>query len=117
MTSPAMAGPAVAALLSEIVDDAGLFPPASLPMDEAVRAHMAARQGQYRWMLGRFLCPSDRLEELETVVDRDGPPFRLGVVIAANGWVDELGAGTASSSHVGNIEAVEARLPDDAVGL
>lgn len=50
-------------LLSEIVDYAGLFPPSGLPMKRAVENYAEYLRGEYRWMLGRFVCPVARLEE------------------------------------------------------
>lgn len=104
MTTPARAPAAVAALLAEIIDDASLFPPATLPMTEAVDTHASAARGDYRWMLGRFLCPVDRVDELP-----GGVVPRLGLVFgswpAAPSAVVTVPEGTA-------VEAIEARLPD-----
>jgi len=49
------------ALLSGVVDYAGLFPPAGLPLDEAIRNYARYRQGPDAWMLGRFVIPASRL--------------------------------------------------------
>ena len=40
------------ALLTGVVDYAGLFPPARLPLDEAIRNYARYRQGSDAWMLG-----------------------------------------------------------------
>ncbi len=53
-----------ATLFSGLVDYAGLFPPASLGMADAVAAYAADRAGRDAWMLGRFVCPAARLAEL-----------------------------------------------------
>src|SRR6516165_5931616 len=55
----------VRALLSGIIDYAGMFPPAKLPLDEAIRNYARYRTEPESWMLGRFVCPAARLEELE----------------------------------------------------
>jgi hypothetical protein len=52
------------ALLRSLIDHAPLFPPAALPMDEAVAEDRAARASDYAWLLNRFVCPASRLEEL-----------------------------------------------------
>jgi hypothetical protein len=44
-------------LLSELIDYAGLFPPAALDMASALRNYQAYREGEYAWMLGRFVVP------------------------------------------------------------
>ena len=50
-------------LLHEIIDYAGLFPPAGLSMAKAVANFDEYLNGEYAWMLGRFVCPVARLEE------------------------------------------------------
>lgn len=58
------------ALLAGLVDYAGLFPPAKLPMDEAVAEYARQRSGADRWMLGRFVVTAARLDELEESLRR-----------------------------------------------
>src|SRR5689334_20933712 len=68
------------ALLSGILDYAGLFPPARLPLDAAVRNFARYRTEPEAWMLGRFVCPAARLAELSPFVDelfRTGPPLAI----------------------------------------
>src|SRR5438876_1068266 len=56
---------AVRALLNQILDYAGLFPPANLPLEEALRIYLHEKKNSpYSWMLGRFVCPTPRLREL-----------------------------------------------------
>ncbi len=71
------------ALLSEIIDHAGLFPPARLPMDEAFRRFRQHRAGNDGWLLARFVCPAARLGELEPLAaaaDVAGGAIRLAVL-------------------------------------
>jgi hypothetical protein len=56
--------PGLKALLSGLIDYAGLFPPAKLPLPEAVRNYTRYRACADSWMLGRFVCPASRLDEL-----------------------------------------------------
>lgn len=53
----------VRALLSEIVDYAGLFPPSQLSMSEAVTNYATYKNSKHSWMLGRFVVPANRLDE------------------------------------------------------
>jgi hypothetical protein len=55
---------ALRTLLTGIVDYAGLFPPAALEMADAVRRYATYRRGAAAWMLGRFVVPLGRLDEL-----------------------------------------------------
>lgn len=50
-------------LLARLIDYAGLFPPAKLPMPKAVEAYARDLAGPHAWMLGRFICPASRLAE------------------------------------------------------
>jgi hypothetical protein len=63
-TAPRPLAP-VRALLKGVVDYAGLFPPASLPMAAAVTAYADYRASADAWLLGRFVLPVARLEEFE----------------------------------------------------
>jgi hypothetical protein len=70
------AGP-LAALLAGVVDYAGLFPPASLSMNDAVARYATYASGPHRSILGRFVLPVARLGEFRRAagsrnVDGDG---------------------------------------------
>jgi len=54
---------ALRALLENLIDYAGLFPPAALPMAEAVENYARYRDSAESWMLGRFVVPAARLHE------------------------------------------------------
>jgi hypothetical protein len=75
--------------LSRLFDDAGLFPPAKLPMADALAAHDRAVTGPHRDMVGPFLCPASRLAELDACVAAGAErPRSIGVVGYAGerGW-------------------------------
>jgi hypothetical protein len=66
------------ALLAGVIDYAGLFPPAQLSLDQSIRNYARYRQEAESWMLGRFVCPAERLAELVPYLDelfREGPPL------------------------------------------
>ncbi len=75
---------------AEIVDYAGLFPPASCSMADAVRQYDVYRRSDDRWMLGRFVVAATRLAELgdalaaERIVPDPADPWRLSVVMGAH---------------------------------
>jgi hypothetical protein len=69
-------------VLERLFDDAGLFPPASMPMAEALQAHARARRSSYAPLVGPFLCPLARLEELDACVAGGVPrPAELSIVV------------------------------------
>jgi hypothetical protein len=103
------------ALLHELIDDAGLFPPARKPMAEAVADHASARRGAARWMLGRFLCPVSRLEELARAAPLDGG-WRYGAILdgAGGDWLETVRADLDRLAGFGAraaVDALEVRLP------
>lgn len=54
------------ALLAELIDYAGLFPPANLEMKQAARNFNAYLNSPHAWMLGRFIAPVAKLDELQS---------------------------------------------------
>lgn len=74
---------ALRAFLSEIVDYAGLFPPAALALDPAIRNFAEYRRSDDAWMLGRFICPAAKLGELAPLAAGlfgEGPPLRVSAL-------------------------------------
>ncbi len=75
----------VRALLTEVVDYAGLFPPAQVTMHEAVLNYATYRASNYRWMLGRFVVPVARLGEFvecarDFIAQETYDPWRISVL-------------------------------------
>src|SRR5688500_4363202 len=84
-----------AAFLAGLIDDAGMFPPAQLPLADSVARHRGDR-ARAGWLLGRFLCPASQLDEL-LAHDHSGWP--IGVVADRTGppaWLDGLEADAAA---------------------
>lgn len=61
---------AIKNLVAEIVDYAGLFPPAKLPLEDVVRNYEHYLGSEFSWMLARLITPAGRLVELN-----QQPPF------------------------------------------
>lgn len=59
-----MNGEQVPPLFTNLVDDAGLFPPEELPMPAALARHQHDEAEDHPVLAGRFLCPAARLDEL-----------------------------------------------------
>jgi hypothetical protein len=98
------------ALLTGLIDYAGLFPPTRLPLDTAVRNYVRYRTGAEAWMLGRFICPAARLAELAQLVV-DGPPVSVSALGRGGATRDEFLAGL--NADLRNIEAHRGRLVVD----
>jgi hypothetical protein len=80
------------ALLARLIDHAPLFPPASLPLEEALAEDRRVRADESGWLVNRFVVPASKLSDL------DGEPLRLSVVLDAAGL----------PADDGRIEAIEA---------
>ncbi len=72
-------------LLHGIVDYAGLFPPAGLGMDAAVRRFAEYRSADTSWALGRFVVPAARLAGFEAAarphLQTGGAPWQLSALL------------------------------------
>ncbi len=66
-------------LLDGIIDYAGLFPPARLASNEALKEYRAQREADTSWILGRFICPVSRLEQLSQLNSDSGSRSVLAV--------------------------------------
>jgi hypothetical protein len=88
--------PGLRALLEGVLDYAGLFPPARLPLDEAVRNYLRYRREPESWMLARFVCPATRLAELGALLQDIGQgeaPVPLAVLGRGGDTVREFADG------------------------
>lgn len=100
-------------LLAGLIDDAGLFPPASKSMAEAVADHVRMRSGPDAWVGGRFLVPVSRLGRL---ADRETEVPRI-VAVGHRHGADSLAVArdeletTRARARASDVEGVELRLP------
>ena len=61
-------------LFARLIDHAPLFPPARLPLPEALEDNRRAREGPHGWIVRRFVVPASVLDRL------DGEALALSVV-------------------------------------
>ena len=102
-------------LLHTVVDYAGLFPPAGLPMAAAVTNYAAYRRSSEAWMLGRFVVPVARLGEMREAMDAAGAPddghaWRVSALVGDDVAGDVAAVTRFNDSHGGAVvDALEAR--------
>jgi hypothetical protein len=71
-------------LLRGLFDDASLFPPAGLPMSEAVDGHVRHRDAWYSYLTGPFVCPETRLIQLRSALTAAGlAEIDLSLIVTA----------------------------------
>jgi hypothetical protein len=112
--SRAVGASPVRTLLGGAIDYAGLFPPASLAMEEAARSYAEYRLGRDAWALGRFVVPIARLDELREqagvlLPSRAEPPWRLSALAGAGGAAEWAGIEARQGGGV-VVEALELRV-------
>ena len=122
----------VRTLIAEIVDYAGLYPPAQLPMPEAVANYAVYLRSDYKWMLGRFIVSAARLDEFATsakdLFDKSTDIWKLSVLAsddvyetvrqvenfnrqyAGKAIIDAL---EVKANNVSEIENASAHLPEN----
>jgi len=83
-------------LFARLIDYAGLFPPAALPMTQAVSNYARYRDGEHAWMLGKFIVPAERVDEALCHPDRSEGSACLAQTDLSVLGVDEVKATTAA---------------------
>jgi len=127
--APSAVAPSVAALLRSLIDYAGLFPPASLGMAQAVANYETYLRSDHGWILGRFILPAARLGEFGEALARlpashaeRTPRWSLSVLLGADPSGDlarirEFNARAAAASLLvkPEIQSVEVKItaPDE----
>lgn len=103
------------ALMAGAVDYAGLFPPAQLPLADALAEYRRALAGADAWMLGRFIVPAVQLPALADAVVRDthdGRGWTVSAIVREH--MDEDAAAVqafnrrAANQHV-RVDTIECR--------
>ena len=70
------------AFFTHIIDYAGLFPPSQLAITDAIRNYAAYQTDDDHWMLGNFVIPVNRLDELSPFVSlfTEKQPLPISVI-------------------------------------
>jgi hypothetical protein len=115
-SGPANALDPVRILLHDLIDYAGLFPPASLNMPAAIANYQHYAHSDWNWILGRFILPASRLGELEEAFPEPAPQAekpnsRLSVLLGPDPVADALRINEFNAkSRSATIESVECKI-------
>lgn len=116
MTTRPVPAPGLRALLSGLVDYAGLFPPATLEMPAAVAGYRDYLASPDAWMLGRFVVPVARLAELAeaSVARSHAAPWRLAALAGDDPPTDADRVAAFNAAHGERlvVDVVEGRASD-----
>jgi hypothetical protein len=106
------------ALLAGTIDYAGLFPPASLSLEQTVRNFLSYRTQPEAWMLGRLVCPAGRLSELASLVTGAIDDLHIAALVRGANSPEEFGDQLQSDlAAIGQlpdaicVDAAEFRVP------
>ncbi|HZV77071.1 MAG TPA: hypothetical protein VFF63_04850 [Candidatus Babeliales bacterium] len=103
MEAPTALRPSVRVAVGSLIDYAGLFPPAELPLESARAEYDAARRGPHAWMLGRFIIRAPLLD-----ADPDAVCGPLSVIVDPN--AEAFNGIAALRARGAKVEAVEIPL-------
>lgn len=107
-------------LLNQIVDYAGLFPPAGLDLNTVVQNYDRYRQGPANWMLARIIIPAARLSEFSAAATfRNGDsPWPISALVPGldapdEGFVKAIQAIVEFNESQENavVDAIEVKCP------
>jgi len=121
--------PSLQTLLGDVLDYAGLFPPADLSLPQAIQNYADYREASEAWMLSRFVLPVRRLPDL-TPFQRlfsGEDPYRFSVLGTGGGDPDTFLDAFARDLDVidtfdeeyggrAQVDAMEVPLPASLVG-
>ncbi|MGO0576911.1 hypothetical protein [Ornithinimicrobium panacihumi] len=121
--------PAPRSLLTRLVDDAAVFPPASLSVPDAWSAHLALRAGRYGDLLGPLLvaaagasdlvaaaAAAPRAEDLETGTGHGARPIEVGVIARPGVPVEDLLSAVSTIEASPQLVVAGVELAHDAEG-
>lgn len=85
MTTKPLLTPSLYTFLSGLIDYAGLYPPAQLPLYDAITNYVQYRRADDAWMLAHFVIGANRLAELSAILTEhpymlDAEPLSFAVV-------------------------------------
>ena len=106
-------------LFAGLVDDAALFPPGNAPMQAALSEHARHRGSAYAGLVGPFVCPASRVDELQKALPT-GQPLTVSLVMDAEGDGAHQAlraAGQDERISLVAVEAAHARLGQDAAAV
>lgn len=96
------------ALFTALIDDAAVFPPGNAPMAEALAAHREHRRSWYADLVGPFLCPASRVDEMQAHLTT-GDALRVGLI--ADGGPGGLDAARDTLLDDDRAEVVRIEVP------
>jgi len=116
-------------LITHLIDYAGLFPPASLPLDKAYEEYVKYINESDEWILSKFICPAKQLPYLAELINKDKAnkkSFSVSVLGRSGADIEQFIKGTnddllsiknflEDTNNKFPADAFEVRLPENMV--
>jgi hypothetical protein len=102
--------------LTNLVDDAAIFPPGNAPLGRAVAEHRAHRTSEYAALVGGFVVSDVKLPDLIDHLsegDRADEPLAINLVVTGGAGALEPAVRWASRSPLLHLVALECSLRDE----
>lgn len=99
--------------LTGLVDDAAIFPPASVPLPEAVSMHWEHRGSAYAELVGPFVVSDLRIPDLIEVLEDQTQPLTVTVVVTGGAGAIEPAVRWATRSGRLAVRSLETPLRDE----
>ena len=102
------------AFLDALVDDAAIFPPGNVPLDQAVKEHREHREAPYAALVGGFVVSDTRLADLAALVTEDAAtPLSVNVVVTGGAGALEPAVRWTTRAPGLELAALEIALRDE----
>ncbi|MGM0875865.1 MAG: hypothetical protein ACQEWV_13995 [Bacillota bacterium] len=108
---------AISHFMTELIDYAGIFPPAALDLSDAIINYQSYIKGSDSWMLGPFVIPVNRLNELEPfkALFSEEHPLRLSIILTKSEKFEHdmkaINLFLETYETAGTVEGIEIPLP------
>ena len=101
--------------LTNLVDDAAIFPPGNVPLDQAVAAHREHKASEYAEMVGNFVVSDVKIADLIDLLDErdDDEPLAVSLVVTGGAGAIEPAVRWASRAGTVRLAALECALRDE----
>jgi hypothetical protein len=103
----------VPAFLTAFVDDAAIFPPGNVPLEQAVADHVDHRDEEYADLVGGFVVSDVKVADLARVVEQEAGPLEVNLVVTGGAGAIEPAVTWVSRSDGLSLRAVEFALRDE----
>jgi hypothetical protein len=99
-------------LLAAGIDYAGLFPPANLPLQQALDEYLELQAGPHEWIVCRFVCPATQLGDLQGLLNGRDLETSFPVAVIGSCGDQSSNLRDCMKRDLDSIESFEGSTPD-----